>query len=674
MKKTQRLAILALFSVCAGLAARPMVSAQPSLVPELTDRAQGPSSWAGDLSPISTDDWSYQRARHLLNRAGFGGTPEEVSKLAAMTPREAVEFLVHYERVPNDGLPEFEPSDIWYRGYPGRESSVVNSIREAYRTGTSMGLKALGPQEPLDMQDIVNESYYVYFADRYETIRLAQWWANRMLLSHRPLEEKLAFFWHGHFATANNKAWRHDLMKQQYETLRDKASGSFRDLLVAVSQDPQMLIWLDNRSNTKEHPNENYAREIMELFCLGVGNYTEDDIRELARAFTGWTLSQEGLVGELEGKTLLEAAQFYDDPSIHDDGVKTILGRRGNFDGYSAIDVILSHPATARFLSAKLYRFFVREELSAELHRELATILAEGGYELKPWLTRLFLSRDFYSSASFATRLKSPVELVVSTYRQLGLGEVPGVPDFRSTTAALGQELFYPPNVAGWNGGRSWINPATLFDRGNFAHDLFFPHAASDPSVVYPYPVLPGAPRRQGKTMEEFHVAMNEFLEGRRQAYLGRRTEAPPAADDGGQEPAGMAGGMAAGGMASGMGDAVSNRQSRYQAARYNLGIGVAAAMTKLDAVVKPIERVAAEVSLVSLVRGAGARDVSDAVDALMVRFLMVPLPAEGRQSLIEWMQEKLGSDRLNFDDQDLETVLRRATHVILSAPEYQLG
>jgi hypothetical protein len=428
-----------------------------------------------------------------------------------------------------------------------------------------------------------------------------------------------------------------------------------------------MLIWLDNRSNTAEHPNENYAREIMELFCLGIGNYTEQDIRELARALTGWTLSQPGLDGHLEGKTLLEAAQFYDDPTLHDRGDKTILGKTGNFDGYGAIDVILAHEASPRFLTAKLYRFFVREELSSELHESLALRFRDSGLELQPLLETLFLSRDFYSPASFATRLKSPVELVVSTYRQLGLEGVPGVPDFRTTTLALGQELLFPPNVAGWNGGRAWINPATLFDRGNFAHDVLFPEGAPPPAEFFAFPVIPGAPNREGKSLEQLHAELNAFFAARKQAYVA----GTPTPSAGGDEPAMAAGGgMAEGGMAA----AMSQRDSRYQAERYSLALGVRAAMTKLHAVVLPIERTPAELSLSAMLREEGASSVGEAVDHLVRRLLMLPLPEEGRVALVVWAQSELGGDTLDYESSELETVLRRIAHVIMSAPEFQLA
>ena len=261
-----------------------------------------------------------------------------------------------------------------------------------------------------------------------------------MLLTPRPLEEKLTLFWHGHFATEERKIDDYRLMLHQNKTLRRLASGNFRDLLVAISQDPAMLVYLDNRTNVKGHANENYAREIMELFALGVGNYTEDDIKQAARALTGWR--NEGL-------------RFINDPELHDDGEKTIFGKTGNFDGYDVIDLILEKPVAAEFIAAKLYRFLVREEISPELTRKLAAVLRDNNYELKPLLTTIFLSRDFHSAPSIGTQIKGPVQYYVSACRRLGLDRIPGTPYFTPAMASLGQSLGDPPNVKGWDGGRA---------------------------------------------------------------------------------------------------------------------------------------------------------------------------------------------------------------------------
>ena len=285
-----------------------------------------------------------------------------------------------------------------------------------------------------------------------------------MLTTRRPLEEKLTLFWHGHFATGNTKVRDTRMIERQNEMLREHANGSFRDLVVGILKDPAMLVYLDNGENLKDHPNENFGRELLELFTMGVGNYTELDIREASRAFTGWTN---------------DVRDFRFDATQHDFGQKSFLGRTGTFNGEDVIDIILEHPATAEFIAAKVYRYFVREDVTDATHTALGATLRDGGYELKPLLKQIFLSRDFYSPLSYATQIKSPVHLVVSTYRKLGLTKLPTVPDFGRLTGGLGQALFNPPNVAGWAGGRTWITPASLLQRGNLFRTVLFPDADS---------------------------------------------------------------------------------------------------------------------------------------------------------------------------------------------------
>jgi uncharacterized protein (DUF1800 family) len=208
--------------------------------------------------------------------------------------------------------------------------------------------------------------------------------------------------------------------------------------MIAVAKDPAMLAYLDAGVNVKGAPNENFAREIMEIFTMGVGHYTETDIREGARAFTGWNSDD---------------LTFVVHPEQHDATPKAFLGRTGNFDGVDVIDAILAQSATADFIAAKLYRYFVRDDLDPALQSRLGAVFRNAHYELKPLLRTIFLSRDFYSQASIGTHIKSPVELVISTYKKLGATAIPGISDFNETTEAMGQALFWPPTVAGWAGG-----------------------------------------------------------------------------------------------------------------------------------------------------------------------------------------------------------------------------
>src|SRR5215471_5999725 len=418
-----------------------------------------PSSWANDLAPIADADWSYDRAGHLIDRAGFGATPEEIARLAAMTPEQAVASLLDYRSIPNDHLAPFDPSGVWDPSLRDFPPSRVAATERAEKTGESLGAR-VKPAGERRLQPVVDRFFYWLRATMLETRRLAHWWADRMVASNRPLEEKMALFWHGHFATGEEKIRDYRKMEQQLELLHRNATGNFRTLLIEVARGPAMLAYLDAAENVKGAPNENFAREVRELFTMGVGNYTEKDIREAARAFTGW------IDDDLDFK--VAAAK-------HDDGPKTFLGRTGNFDGVDILDIILEQKIAADFMAAKIYKFFAREIISPDVRVQLGAVLRDNNYEIAPLLRTILLSRDFYSAPSVGTRIKGPVELIVSTYRKLGVGRLPGIPDLYVVSRELGQILLNPPTVAGWAQGRAWITPGLLLARGNFARDVLFP-------------------------------------------------------------------------------------------------------------------------------------------------------------------------------------------------------
>src|SRR5215510_11082649 len=380
----------------------------------------GSSQWQNDLTPVSASDWNYDLAAHLLERAGFGGTPEEIQALARLAPAEAVRRLVYFQSIPNH-LPSFDHSGIHDPGlepFPESRPAVTKLAKEK---GEALGIKVKpGGDRPL--QPIVNKFFYWLRASVLETQRVAYWWADRMVATRHPLEEKMALFWHGHFAVNENKVRDYRKMLGQLDLFYKYGTGNFRDLMVAEAKDPGMLSFLDAGVNVKGAPNENFAREIMELFTMGVGNYSEKDIREAARAFTGWNYVD---------------LQFVVNQDQHDDGQKTFLGKTGNFDGVEIIDIILQQPVTARFIAGKIYRYFVRQELSPELQDKLAAVLRNNDYKIAPLLETIFISRDFYSPPSVGTQIKSPVQLAISTFRKLGLNEAPGVPDFNVATGTL---------------------------------------------------------------------------------------------------------------------------------------------------------------------------------------------------------------------------------------------
>jgi len=279
------------------------------------------------------------------------------------------------------------------------------------------------------------------------------WWLYRMLQTQRPLQEKLTLFWHGHFAVANYKVGNPRLMHQHLDLLRGGALGVFDDLLLGVSKDPAMLIWLDGATNRKAAPNENYGRELLELFTLGIGNYTEDDVKAAARAFTGWNLRN--------GTT------FFFDPNQHDAGNKVFLGREGELDGGDILSIVADHPAAARRIAGKLFAFFAYPNPEPDVLDSLAQTYLDSGHDIRAVVEAIFNSPAFVSDRSLYEHVKSPVEYVVGTVRALNatVRERELIPALR----LLGQEILNPPNVAGWPGGVNWINPSTLLTRYNFA-------------------------------------------------------------------------------------------------------------------------------------------------------------------------------------------------------------
>ncbi len=576
-----------------------------------------PASWQDNLEPLPPSEWTRERAAHLLERAGFGGTPAEVAQLAAMSPKQAVRSLVMYQPIRHP-LPPFEESGAFDPGLEPFAPSRPAATDLAKKTGEALGVKTK-PDGNRKLQQVADRFLYWKRATLLETRRIAYWWANRMVATKRPLEEKMTLFWHGHFATGDEKVQDYRKMIKQNELLRAKATGNFRDLLIAVSQDPAMLAYLDAGVNVKGAPNENFAREIMELFTMGVGNYSEKDIQEAARAFTGW--NYKGL-------------NFVVNPQQHDDDIKTVLGKTGKFDGVQVIDIILSKPVTSEYIASKLYRYFVREEVSPAMRVKLGQLLRDKNYEIAPFLEVVFTAKDFYSDASVGTHIKSPVELTISTYRKLGLTEVPGIPDFNQLTESMGQKLLDPPNVAGWTSGRSWITPGLLLVRGNFVYDTVFPpidFVAPDRVPDDRYGILPVAEKiAMGKDVTT--ATKPDYKEITSMSMQNDRDED------------------------------FNTRLASYHAWR------------KAIEKVKPIPRMPARIDLSQMVRNAGCATAQQAVDHLLVRFLSVPVDAETRTKIGALLESDLGTADLKHADSYMEDALRNTLHVILSLPVYQLG
>ena len=591
-----------------------------------TALAASPTDWVDDLSPIGAADWGRALARHLLSRAGFGGTPDEIDRLTAMTPDAAVRWLVDYEMAENGHLAPFEPSGVYDPSLKVFPESRPAATRLAATTGEAMGI-AVKPSGSRRMQPVVDRFFFWLRATALETRRAANWWADRMVASNAPLQEKMALFWHGHFATGQEKVRDYRKMLVQLDLFHRHATGNFRDLLIGVAQDPAMLVFLDAGQNVKFAPNENFGREVMELFTMGVGNYTEKDIREAARAFTGWTNDD---------------LDFKVDHAKHDSGEKTFLGRTGNFDGADILRIILEQKVTANYIAGKIYRFLVRDDLSPELAQRLGAVLRDNDYELKPLLRSIFLSKDFYSSPSVGTRIKGPVELIVSMYRELGLRKLPGVPDFNSATSELGQVLLNPPTVAGWAQGRTWITPGMLLARGNLAGQVLFPDLINfaDPNLD------PGA------TIREVN---KRILQGMDIAAATSEANAASAMKPG--EEGGKA-----------MANILADKEEFNT--RYGSLNGWREAVRKI----KPILRVPAQVNLAGMALAARPKTTADVVNAMLERFLSVPVAPEVRATMIRFLDDGLGTHDIDRAATYLEEPLRLLVHLIMSTPEYQLA
>jgi uncharacterized protein (DUF1800 family) len=361
--------------------------------------------------PDARRPWDLKWAGHLYRRAAFGATLDEL--------RAAV----------NDGLPAtLDRMLTGAANLPELDTLLARSGESIARTG--------------------------------EVANLRGWWLYAMLHGGHPLREKLTLFWHNHFATSVGKVRSTALMFRQNQALRRNALGKFRPMLGDVCRDPAMLIWLDSNRNVKGQANENYSRELLELFCLGVGHYTEQDVREAARAFTGWHTDGE---------------QFTYAPRFHDGGDKTVLGRTGAWDGTDVQRILLDQPAAALFLVRKLYRFLVSETADPPdaLLEPLAARYRRSDYDTGDAVATILRSRHFYSEYAYRQRVKSPVEYVLGIVGAAQPGFAPR--DLVPWLEQMGQSLFAPPNVKGWTGGKDWLNSATILARQNFAERMVGP-------------------------------------------------------------------------------------------------------------------------------------------------------------------------------------------------------
>ncbi|MGZ3547714.1 MAG: DUF1800 domain-containing protein [Vulcanimicrobiaceae bacterium] len=386
--------------------------------------------------------WNERQAAHLLRRAAFGSSPDEVKRAASGSMHDTVESLVHFPSTAS--LPQ--PDNL----YDPRPDLIAFIRQAALRRA----------QDDRNADDTAKRQFRQSLRkkERDSILSLQMWWLNRMLRTPAPLQEKMALYFHGHFTTAAiQKGVSPSMVYNQNQLFRQYALGDLRQLTWQVSIDPAMLLYLDNARNDASHPNENYARELMELFSLGVDHYTEDDVRQSARAWTGWKLDRR-------------SGQSYFNAQVHDDGMKRFLGRTGNFTGHDVVNIIFDQPQCAKFFATSLLGFFVYNDPEPELVDAVASLIIENDYTLAPVMSTLLQSNVFYSGRAYRALVKSPVEFLVGTYKTFGLTQV----DATALRALnqMGQVLFYPPNVAGWPGGANWITSQTAIARENFVAAL----------------------------------------------------------------------------------------------------------------------------------------------------------------------------------------------------------
>jgi uncharacterized protein (DUF1800 family) len=383
-----------------------------------------------------------QKVAHLLRRFGLGASQAELVYYGEGGHLAAIDLLLHDDGVTADPVFDFD---------------VLRNLRNGR----------------LPFGAIVNA------------------WTARLVSTQHPLREKMTLFWHNHFATSAGKVKSAELMQAQNETLRTHALGKFGDLLTAVSKYPAMLIWLDNQENVAGRPNENFAREVMELFTLGIGHYSEADVREAARAFTGWSVRK--------GDGASSPSEFVLRRSRHDDGLKNVLGHVGIESGDDVLRILGSNRITYEHLSRKLWEWFVYPNPETHIVQRMAAVFEATEGDLTAVLRAIMTSREFYSSKAVRSIIKNPVDFVVATMRQVGFGPVisksitgaPRVALARVANASrvmkrMGMGLFYPPDVSGWKGGPAWITTATMVERIGWSNGLFAAKSSLGSTILTP--------------------------------------------------------------------------------------------------------------------------------------------------------------------------------------------
>jgi uncharacterized protein (DUF1800 family) len=535
----------------------------------------------------STGRWDARAAEHLLNRAGFGARPAEIEQALELGREALVERLLTQRA-------DVEP--------PFFERIIELTPRER---------EALSEEGRKQAKTQYREK------ERRQPIEYAAWWLRRMQSGEDPLLERMTLFWHGFFTTSIEDVKRSYLVLQQNQFLREHALGSYAELLRGIAKDPAMLVYLDNNNNRQGNPNENFARELMELYSLGVGNYSEDDVKNAARALTG---RGTNLRGDYEFRR-----------KQHDAGEKTILGVQGALDGDRLVEILLAQPACARWVAKKLITYFEGVEPSPERLEEYARFLRQGDYAIQPFLRKLFLDPAFYRDEIVGARVLGPIEFMVSTARRAGIEAPPLVLGAGATL--LGQRMFAPPSVKGWEEGPAWITTSTMMQRGNLAGLMLgvikIDDVLSQADLAAPMMSEPSEMDADGASMESMTA----------QTPAARTAEA-------GKKPAAKVG---KGGAA-------------YQALRLVQQTGWTP-----------------EINLCARLARAGAKTDAEIVERMLDELLAIQAPADTQARMLAFLSA--GRKELGVSEGALlelggnaERLLRRLAHLILSMPEAQLG
>lgn len=589
--------------------------------------------------PAPTLRWDARAAEHLLNRAGFGGTEADVARALALGPEAAVDRLLT------------------------KRAEVLPPFYERLSEPTTRALKEMSEDEQKQVKRDYSER------DKRQLLDGAHAWVDSMVRGDDPLLDRMTLFWHGHFTSSIDQVRKSYPILRQHEFLRANALGSYADLLRGIVHDPAMLLYLNNASNRKGNPNENLAREIMELFALGLGNYTEADVKDAARALTGHATTRDG--------------DYEYRPKQHDDGVKTILGVTGKHDADDLVRILLAQDACPRHVARRMIAYLEGVEPSPERLSEYATFLRANDYRIQPFLRKLLLDPEFYRDEVVGARVAGPVDYVVGTVRRLELDAPPMVTN--AAAALLGQRLFAPPSVKGWDEGLPWMTTNALLQRGNLAGMLVGVVRPDD--VLNQADLLARAAETAAKTPATAQPAP---------------TPAPRAGDTmtGGGEAMSMEGGTP-----SAMDGATSKGAAGEDMARRATAGDAARESAPADEPMTPAQRDALAARLKNSKKGGAAYDAlrraqdagwtpsihftarlrragltTDAqiVDHFLAQLLAITPPPETRERMLsfvlqERVQLSLRDGHLLDGGGDAERVLRRLAHLILSSPEAQL-